>query len=102
MEKIGKYCQKCKVELKRYDEVERMVRRKGNRVEHIFVERYYCPVCRSVHRYLPDTLYPYKQYEAEIVDGVKEGLIDSTTLGYEDYPSEMTMKRWQKENEKDN
>lgn len=102
MEKIGKYCQKCKVELKRYDEVERIIRGKGNKIERISIERYYCPVCRSVHRYLPDALYPHKQYEADIIDGVREGLIDSSTLGYEDYPSEMTMKRWRKENEKDN
>lgn len=46
-------------------------------------------------------MYPYKQYEAEIIDGVREGLIDSSTLGFEDYPSEMTMKRWRKEQSED-
>ena len=35
--------------------------------------------------------------DKEIVDGVKEGLIDSDTLGFEDYPCELTMKHWREE-----
>ena len=51
---------------------------------------------QSVKRYI-DFLHPYKQYDSEIIDGVIEGLIDSDTLGFEDYPCEMTMKRWREE-----
>ena len=37
---------------------------------------------------------PYKQYEAEVIIGVLEGLITCETLGFEDFPCEMTMLRW--------
>lgn len=39
-------------------------------------------------------MLPYKQYEAEVIIGVLEGLITCETLGFEDYPCEMTMSRW--------
>lgn len=42
----------------------------------------------------PRFIYPYKQYESEIITGVIEGLITCETFGYEDYPCEMTMIRW--------
>jgi len=37
---------------------------------------------------------PYKQYEAELIIGVLDGLITYETLGYEDYPCESTMLKW--------
>jgi hypothetical protein len=43
---------------------------------------------------LPDYLFPYKQYEREVIIGVMDGYITPETIGYEDYPCEMTMKRW--------
>ena len=48
-------------------------------------------VSRSV---LPDEFFPYKQYSAEIINGVLDGSITSDTLEYEDYPCEATMHRW--------
>ena len=53
-----------------------------------------CQVCGGLHRELPGDIFPYKQYEAEIIRGVIEGLITCETIGYEDYPCEMTMIRW--------
>lgn len=38
-----------------------------------------------MHRELPDFIFPYKQYEAEIIIGVLEGFITCETLGFEDY-----------------
>lgn len=87
-------CPKCNCELKRHDCVKRTIRYEGGKKDYILVERYRCPSCKSIHRVLPDNLYPYKQYDAEIINGVLEGLIDPTVLGFEDYPSEITMKRW--------
>lgn len=43
---------------------------------------------------LSELLVPYKQYEAEVIIGVLEGLITCETIGFEDYPCEMTMLRW--------
>lgn len=90
-------CPKCDCNLKRYDCVKRIIRHEGGKKEYILVERYQCPRCKSIHRILPNNLYPYKQYEADIIDGVIEELIDSSILGYEDYPSEATMKRWKRQ-----
>ena len=53
-----------------------------------------CPGCGAIHRELGGLFFPYKQYEAEVIFGVLEGLITCETLGFEDYPCEMTMLRW--------
>ena len=47
------------------------------------------------YRELPELIFPYKQYEAEVIIGVLEGFITCETIGFEDYPCEMTMVRWQ-------
>lgn len=87
-------CQKCGSHLKYYDSVSRIIRTKGRKTQHIRVRRLRCSKCRAVHRELPEFILPYKQYEAEIIKGVLEGFITPDTIGYEDYPCEMTMVRW--------
>ena len=91
-------CPLCGNLTKQYDYVLRIVRHAGNTITQIKVPRMRCVSCRGIRRKLPDILYPYKQYDAEIIKGVVEGLITSDTLGYEDYPCEMTMKRWKAQN----
>ena len=85
--------------MKHYDKVPRKVKSKGGKSKWIFVNRCYCPRCRSVKRDLPDKLVKFKQYEKDIIDGVREGLITDDTLGYEDFPCEMTKKRWSQQKE---
>lgn len=46
---------------------------KGGVKSYIHVERYRCPKCKTIHRFLPECVHPYKQYDAEIIDGVIEG-----------------------------
>ena len=87
-------CPKCGGDLKFYDTVQRIVRTKGRVSKYIRLRRLKCLKCGAVHREIPDIIFPYKQYEAEIIKGVLEGLITPETYGYEDYPSEMTMTRW--------
>lgn len=87
-------CPKCGGELKYYDSVKRLVRTKYGRKNKVVIRRFRCKKCGSMHRELPDFIFPYKQYEADIVIGVIEGLITCETLGFEDYPCEMTMFRW--------
>lgn len=87
-------CSDCGISLKYYDTVSRIIRTKERNTNYIKVQRFKCPECGSIHRNLPDYIYPYKQYEAEIIDGVIEGLITCNTIGFEDYPCEMTMYRW--------
>lgn len=93
---VKQTCEKCGNDLKHYDRVTRIVKGKNGTKTYIHVERYKCSKCHTIHRVLPECVHPYKQYDAEIIDGVIEGLIDSDTLGFENYPCEMTMKRWRK------
>lgn len=87
-------CPKCGGQLKYYDSVKRLVRTKYGRKKKVIVPRFRCAQCHSIHRELPDFIFPYKQYEADIIIGVIEGLITCETIGFEDYPCEMTMIRW--------
>lgn len=87
-------CPKCGGQLKYYDKVKRIVRTKYGRKNKIDVKRFRCCKCDAIHRELPESVIPYKQYEADIIFGVLEGLITCGTLGFEDYPCEMTMIRW--------
>lgn len=87
-------CPKCGDKLKYYDSVKRIVRTKYGRKSKVNIRRFRCKQCGSTHRELPDFIFPYKQYEADIIIGVIEDLITCETLGFEDYPCEMTMFRW--------
>lgn len=87
-------CPGCGGNLKYYDKVQRIVRTKGRKSKLIEIRRLRCIKCRSVHRELPSYIFPYKHYEIEVIIGVLEGLITSDTLGFEDYPCDMTMLRW--------
>lgn len=87
-------CPKCGGGLKFYDKVSRIMRTKGKSTKYIKLRRLKCLECSAVHREIPAFLFPYKQYEAEVIKGVLEGLITPETYGYEDYPCEMTMARW--------
>ena len=94
--RITDNCPKCGGELKYYDSVGRLVMTKYRRRYKITVKRYKCIQCGSVHRLIPNDIYPFKHYERELIDGVVERIIDSDTLGFEDYPCVLTMNRWLK------
>lgn len=87
-------CPICGGYAKRYDNVIRSIKKKGGVTECVKIQRVKCSQCSSIRRILPENILPYKHYERDIVEGVLEGWITSDTLGYEDYPCEMTMKRW--------
>lgn len=89
-------CPKCGGELKYYDRVKRKVRLRYGQKHELYLRRYRCQECRALHRELKDFLVPYKRYEREIIFGVMEGLITCETLGFEDYPCELTMKLWKR------
>lgn len=90
-----KICPTCKSSnVKKYDVAKRLVKTKGGTKKWIDITRYKCTDCGSIHRDLPDNISPFKHYDNDIIKGVVEGFISSDTLGYEDYPCEITMKRW--------
>lgn len=87
-------CPNCGGELRYYDKVRRMVRERYGRKRELYLRRYRCKECGVTHREMQDFLIPYKRYEREIIFGVMEGLITCETLGFEDYPCELTMRLW--------
>lgn len=80
-------CPKCGGELKYYDSVPRIVRTKGRETTRVPMRRFRCAHCGAVHRELPELLFPYKQYEAEVIIGVLEGLLPVKHWGLKTSPA---------------
>lgn len=80
--------------------MKRIVKTKGGEKTFIQVERKICKSCGSIFRILPEGLEPFKHYEKEVINGVIEGFITTDTLGYENFPTELTMERWKKSQRK--
>lgn len=57
-----------------------------------------CP-CR-IHSCLPDSLSPYKHYDAGLIEDVIDGVISSDDIETEDYPCADTMELWKEWMEK--
>lgn len=89
-------CPICGGNLRYYDSVNRRVKRKGGVTDILQLRRFRCEQCKRTHREIVADIFPYRQYEREIVVGVLEGYITSETLGFEDFPCEETMLRWRK------
>lgn len=87
-------CIYCGGDSKRHELVRRRVLGKRRSVYYISLERRRCVECGRTFRVESAVVLPYKHYEREIIFGVLEGLITCYTLGYEDYPTELTMIRW--------
>lgn len=87
-------CPDCGGERKRYDKVLRTVREKGGQKIQVTIHRLQCTVCRKIRRVLPDNILPHKQYHRAIINGVLNGTITPNVIEYEDYPCEVTMRRW--------
>lgn len=87
-------CPKCDGELYYYDSVYRVVKSTGGVKKKILLQRLKCSSCGCTHRVIPNDILPYYRYEREVIQGVLDGLITSSTYGYEDYPCEQTMINW--------
>lgn len=92
------HCPKCGGELRYYDRVLRISRTKRGNSSWIFLRRLRCISCQSVHREISDNVFPYKQYEAEVIIGVLDGIITENILGFEDYPCKGSMNQWRAQN----
>lgn len=87
-------CPSCGGELSYYDNVLRRVKVKKGVKKEFKMRRFRCSKCNKIHRELTNNIIPYKQYDREIIKGVLNGFITPSTIGFEDYPTELTMKRW--------
>lgn len=70
--------------------------KEGGEKQYLKIRRLRCsnPDCLKYHNELPDCLVPYKHYEAEVISGVLDGIIQQEDLDAEDYPCFYTMIRW--------
>ena len=82
--KIDLRCTVSGHKLRYYDTVPRLVRTKNRETRTIRIKRFQCQKCSKIKRYLPSYIFPYKQYEKEVIKGALEGIITCETIGYED------------------
>lgn len=87
-------CPYCGGSLKHKDWVRRIKKQPGGKTTWMRIEQFVCRNCQTYHRCLPDSIIPYKHYDASIIQGVICGDVSYYILEYEDYPCEMTMRRW--------
>ena len=91
----GNYrCPTCGGTLKYHDSIPRIVKTVGGVKRWDKIQRLICQNCRAVHREIPDYLFPFKHYEADIIKGFIVEQLSIFDLEYEDYPSEGTIKNW--------
>ncbi|MCM1305624.1 MAG: DUF6431 domain-containing protein [Butyrivibrio sp.] len=50
--------------------------------------------CRRLHNELPDIIFPYKHYDAGLIEDVVDGVVSEEDPETEDYPCEGTMRHW--------
>lgn len=87
-------CPICGKVLSYRDTCERVMLLEGRERRIYFIRRLKCQNCGKIHRELPDCLVPYKQYAAEVISGVLDGIVTPEDEDSVEYPSEVTMKRW--------
>lgn len=87
-------CPVCQSQMKYRDSRRRHIRVEGGVKHWGTVRRYLCKRCHRLHTELPLDLCPYKHYRASIIEDVLDDVVSEDDPGYEDYPCEVTIKRW--------
>lgn len=89
-------CPLCGGDLQPRGDVKRIVRLENGEKTFIKISRFSCKQCKHWHRVIPKDIIPYKHYPKRIIDGFNEDVYSNNDLEFEDYPSELTIKRWRK------
>lgn len=87
-------CPECGSPLCRRDKKRRIYKEAGGKKQWFLINRLKCTKCKKLHSELPDCIIPYKQYGADIIEDVIDGVRTADDLETEDYPCEGTMKHW--------
>ena len=68
----------------------------GGRKEWYCIRRLKCTEdrCGRLHNELPDCMFPYKHYDAGLIEDVVDGVVSEEDSETEDYPCEGTMKQY--------
>lgn len=92
----NKNCPACGGLTSHYDKVGRYIKTEYGYKQTVILNRCKCKKCGKIHRILPDNVLPFKHYRKDII--LKYIEIDIEYM-YDDYPCDVTIKRWQKERE---
>ena len=89
-------CPCCGGRLKYRDHRQRIHKLAGGGKEWYQIRRLKCTddKCRKLHNELPDCMFPYKHYDAGLIEDVVEGIVSEDDIETEDYPCEGTIKHW--------
>nr|DAZ15584.1 MAG TPA: restriction alleviation protein [Caudoviricetes sp.] len=89
-------CPYCGSPLKYRDHRLRVHKTAGGGKEWYRIRRLKCTndKCRKLHNELPDCMFPYKHYDAGLIEDVVEGVVSEEDPETEDYPCAGTMKHW--------
>lgn len=89
-------CPCCGGRLKYRDHRLRIHKLAGGGKEWYQIRRLKCTddKCRKLHNELPDCMFPYKHYDAGLIEDVVEGIVSEDDIETEDYPCEGTIKHW--------
>lgn len=89
-------CPCCGSPLKYRDSRHRVHKIAGGGKEWYQIRRLKCSngKCRRLHNELPDCIFPYKHYDAGLIEDVADGVVSEADTETEDYPCEGTMKHW--------
>ena len=85
-------CPICGKEMKYRSTIPRIVKFPGGEKREIKIRVLTC--CGKYRRELPTYLLPFKHYTKETIEKVRNGEVSEEDILYEDFPCEMTMKRW--------
>lgn len=83
------YCECGSKVLKRGSKERYLINNDGVRNRFI-LKRVYCPACNKLHMVMPDFIEPYKQYNKNVIDGVRNGTNDCSAA------DNATLYRWKK------
>lgn len=83
-------CPQCGALMSGYDHRKRKVIGADGEPRIFLIRRLRCQVCRQIHSEIPDSLIPYKHYESEVIEAVRQG--DDSLCPADD----STIRRWQK------
>ena len=86
-------CPICGGKLNYRDNRLRIFKEYGGDKKRLLIRRLKCK-CGRLHHEIPDFLVPHKHYTNEVLENVLDDVSTPADLSSEDYPCEITMKRW--------
>lgn len=89
-------CPCCGGRLKYRDYRLRVHKTAGGKKEWYLIRRLKCTneKCKRLHNELPDCMFPYKHYDAGLIEDVVDGVVSEDDMETEDYPCIGTLKHW--------